>query len=312
MDGKTDLDSISDNPEALMKAFAAMEGNPEPEPKPEPKPEPEPENAQGVETKDGKHVIPYSVLRAARERAARAEASERELREKLSAYEQQQIAVNNGANTGENAHADGTPDSAEQLSAEDMEALKEDFPTVYKAINAMREQGKAMAEQFAPVRDTVARSESIRAHNERQMVQDAIDAVPKLAHIQATNAEAFELAQQYDAILRRQPQWADKPLSERFACVVSRVESDLGEIVLPDGKANVPLKQENVKATAMKRAQQASAQVPSSLSDFSAGQSATAAQSVSDEIESMTAAQLAEKFQGMSSDQMDAFLAKIV
>ena len=86
-----DLNNLSDNPEDLVKVFEQLEAGDTPKaapPDPEPsKDEPakatqqdqdeqkagqgqsEPEGEpQGIATKDGKHVIPYSVLKSERDR----------------------------------------------------------------------------------------------------------------------------------------------------------------------------------------------------------------------------------------------------
>src|SRR5206468_235191 len=94
----------------------------------------------------------------------------------------------------------------------------------------------------------------------------------KLAHIQAEGGEAWQTALQYDAMLRQQPRWANKPMSERFQKVVTLVEADIGAI-------NVPSRQQEpvLDAAALARAAEAKAKAavastpPKSLSDLRAG-----------------------------------------
>ncbi len=93
---------------------------------------------QGVATKDGKHVIPYTVLKSERERAIRAEQMLQEAQTRLAEL-QSQAAGNQGTKPGEPVRTE--PSSfASDLSPEDLENLKEDFPTVYKAIKAAEAQ----------------------------------------------------------------------------------------------------------------------------------------------------------------------------
>ncbi len=340
MDIELDLNNLSDNPEDLQKVFEQLEAGGEPtaaapkEPEPAPK---EPEKAQsnddpankepqkaeqglsdneddaaGVATKDGKHVIPYSVLKSERDRASRAEQIAREAQERVAALEQQLKAGNQGANNGEGARTDPQQPTASDLSADDLEALKEDFPTVYKAVMASMAATKALETKLQPVEESVRSAEAERERSATETVQDAIDSVPKLAHIQATNKDAFELAKQFDATLRTQSAWANKPLSERFAKVAEMVESAIGPIDLPGSKKASPSAEDLAKAAKAKAEQDAKASrtnVPTSLSEFPAGQHA--AQDEREAAEQLTHQQLAEKFAGMNADQMDAYFRSL-
>lgn len=335
-----DLNNLSDNPEDLQKVFEQLEAGGEPTAAAAKEPEPaskEPEKAQtnddpankepqkaeqglsdneadaaGVATKDGKHVIPYSVLKSERDRASRAEQIAREAQERVAALEQQLKAGNQGANTGEGARTDPQQPTASDLSAEDLEALKEDFPTVYKAVMASMAAAKALETKLQPVEESVRSAEAERERSATETVQDAIDSVPKLAHIQATNKDAFELAKQFDATLRTQSAWANKPLSERFAKVTEMVESAIGPIDLPGSKKASPSAEDLAKAAKAKAEQDAKASrtnVPTSLSEFPAGQHA--AQDEREAAEQLTHQQLAEKFAGMNADQMDAYFRSL-
>lgn len=271
----------------------------------------EPEPA-GVATKDGKHVIPYSVLKSERDRAARAEQVAAEMAERVKALEAMQ-AGNQGAKDGEGARTDQQQPTVSDLSPEDLEALKEDFPTVYKAVMASMAAAQRLAEQLQPVQETVRNAEADAARSAQESVQDAIDAVPKLAHIQATNKDAFELAKQFDNTLRNQAAWADKPLSERFAKVTEMVEAALGPIELPGAAKPNSLSAEELRKAAVAKAAQsakaARASVPNSLSEFPAGQHA--AQDEREAAEQLTPLQLAEKFSSMSAEQMDAYFQSL-
>ena len=335
-----DLNNLSDNPEDLQKVFEQLEAGGEPaaaapkEPEPAPKAQEkaqtnddpankEPQKAEqglsdneadaaGVATKDGKHVIPYSVLKSERDRASRAEQIAREAQERVAALEQQLKAGNQGANNGEGARTDPQQPTASDLSAEDLEALKEDFPTVYKAVMASMAAAKALETKLQPVEESVRSAEAERERSATETVQDAIDSVPKLAHIQATNKDAFELAKQFDATLRTQSAWAAKPLSERFAKVAEMVESAIGPIDLPGSKKASPSAEDLAKAAKAKAEQDAKASrtnVPTSLSEFPAGQHA--AQDEREAAEQLTHQQLAEKFAGMNADQMDAYFRSL-
>lgn len=267
----------------------------------------------GVSTKDGKHVIPYSVLKSERDRAARAEQIAREAQERLEALQAQLAAGSQGANNGESARTNQQQPTVSDLSTEDLQTLQEDFPTVYKAVMASMAAAKALEAKLAPVEESVRNAEADQARSAQETVQDAIDSVPKLAHIQANNAEAFELAKQFDATLRTQSAWADKPLSERFSKVMEMVESTIGPIEVPGSQKATSQNVGDLKKAAMAKAEQVAksnrSNVPTSLSEFPAGQHA--AQDEQEAAEQMTALQLAEKFSTMTPDQMDAYFRNL-
>ena len=332
-----EFDLNATDPEALAKIFDQIENGEDPLSKtndqgaaPEAnqaKTEPEAQGQQqaeqgqkqeerepdGVATKDGKHVIPYSVLKSERDRAARAEQIAREAQERLEALQAQLAAGSQGANNGESARTNQQQPTVSDLSTEDLQTLQEDFPTVYKAVMASMAAAKALEAKLAPVEESVRNAEADQARSAQETVQDAIDSVPKLAHIQANNAEAFELAKQFDATLRTQSAWADKPLSERFSKVMEMVESTIGPIEIPGSQKATSQNVGDLKKAAMAKAEQVAksnrSNVPTSLSEFPAGQHA--AQDEQEAAEQMTALQLAEKFSTMTPDQMDAYFRNL-
>ena len=331
-----EFDLNATDPEALAEIFAKLENGEDPLSKTndqgeakeanQAKTEPEAQGQQqaehgqqqeerepdGVATKDGKHVIPYSVLKSERDRAARAEQIAREAQERLEALQAQLAAGSQGANNGESARTNQQQPTVSDLSTEDLQTLQEDFPTVYKAVMASMAAAKALETKLQPVEESVRSTEAERERSATEAVQDAIDSVPKLAHIQATNKDAFELAKQFDATLRTQSAWASKPLTERFAKVAEMVESAIGPIDLPGSKKASPSAEDLAKAAKAKAEQDAKASrtnVPTSLSEFPAGQHA--AQDEREAAEQLTHQQLAEKFAGMNADQMDAYFRSL-
>lgn len=330
-----DLSNLSNDPEELAAVFAQLENGDVPKPadpapseppaeqpkdaKTDPVPaqdgkqedkqgqtEPEPE---GVATKDGRNVIPYGVLKSERERASRAEQLAKEMQDRVAALEEMVKTVNQGAKQGESARTDQQTPNVDQLSPEDLEALKEDFPTVYKAVMASMAAAKALEAKLEPVERSVQEDATERARSATETVQEAIDSVPKMAHIQASDAAAFDLAKQFDATLRTQAAWADKPLSERFAKVIEMVESAIGQIDVPGSKPPPQPSTEDLKKAAQAKAALAAkatrTNVPNSLSEFPVGD--PAAQDEREAAENMSALQLADKFASMTPDQMDAY-----
>lgn len=331
-----DLDNLDTDPESLARAFEAIEAGEEPLNSPErtsqdnepaaqapAKAQTEEKTQQqntlddaepeGVATKDGKRVIPYAVLKSERERASRAEQAAQEMTQRVSELEAMVKAASQGANTGESARTESQTPAASDLSNEDLEALKEDFPTVYKAVMASMAAAKALEAKLQPVEDTVREARADQERSAAETVQDAIDSIPKLAHIQATNQEAFDLAKQFDATLRNQTAWANKPLSERFEKVAQMVETVLGEIQIPGAPKTSQLSAEDLKKAATAKAAAATrankSAVPTSLSEFPVGD--PGAQDEREAAENMTPLQLAEHLSRMSPDQMDAYFQSL-
>ena len=311
--GEDQLSKTNDQSEAKEASQAKTEPEAQGQQQAEQGQQQEEREPDGVATKDGKHVIPYSVLKSERDRAARAEQIAREAQERLEALQAQLAAGSQGANNGESARTNQQQPAVSDLSTEDLQTLQEDFPTVYKAVMASMAAAKALEAKLAPVEESVRNAEADQARSAQETVQDAIDSVPKLAHIQANNAEAFELAKQFDATLRSQSAWADKPLSERFSKVMEMVESTIGPIEVPGSQKATSQNVGDLKKAAMAKAEQVAksnrSNVPTSLSEFPAGQHA--AQDEQEAAEQMTALQLAEKFSTMTPDQMDAYFRNL-
>lgn len=342
------LDEIqTDDPVALAAAFEHLSSGEPPEPAaPTPTPEPtepkpedppkanddppsNPENPSttdpatagqqtgteaepaGVATNDGSHIIPYSVLKGARERATRAEEMLREMQQQVEALKQQsqQAGKQPGANNGA-----APTEPADGLSEADLNQLREDFPSVYKALMIGQQQIQFLQNRLSPVDGAVRQMAEERAQNATETVQEAIDSVPKLAYIQANDPEKFELAQQFDETLKSNPAWADRSVAERFAKVTEMVEASLGEIKLPGSKPpTATLTPEQMKAAATAKAKadagKNGASVPLSISEAPAGD--PPAQDGLQQVENMSQQELAAMLSKMSPDQMDEFFRNL-
>jgi len=337
-----DLNSVPENPEDALRMLEAIEAGTQPAAAPpvapetaatptadtttaasEPssktqqadsKAEPDPE---GVATKDGKHVIPYSVLKSERDQRTAAQTALQEALQRVTNLEAAISASAKGANSGAAARAaEAVTAEAPAMSDADLEALKDDFPTVYKALKATMDHAARLEQQ---VRETAGFKQEIEAASQRNVeetVQDAIDSNPKLAHIQSSNQAAFKLAQSFDDTLKSIPEWASKPMSERFAKVIEMVEQTSGEIKLPGGKSKTDVPTANAadlkqaaQAAAAAQAKASKTNVPVSLSEFPVGE--PPAQDERNAVESMTHFQLAAKLGSMSPEKMEAYLANL-
>lgn len=271
----------------------------------------EEQEPEGVATKDGKHVIPYSVLKSERERAAQAEKAAKDAADRIAELTAQLESAKQGAKPGDNARANLQQSETSELSSEELEFLKDDNPAVYKALKAIEAKAAQLQDRLKPVEDKAKDIEADIAAREAAIVQDAIDSVPKLAHIQSANAEAYALAQRFDTTLQSLKEWKDKPLSERFAKAVQMVEDAIGPIELPQ-TSTPSLKPEDLRAAAKAKAAEsakAKASVPTSLSEFPAGRAPSADER--EAVETLSHSQLAAKFARMTPEQQDAYLQNL-
>jgi hypothetical protein len=335
-----DLNNIPDTAEAALALLAQIEAGDDPakapapavaEVKPDPvaevkagttpttetqKTEPTEAEAAGVATKDGKHVIPYSVLQSEREQKTAATRALAEAHERVAALEKSLQAVANGAKPGDTARA-ATAVNAEvsEMSDADLEALKEDFPTVYKALKATQAHAATLEAQIREQAGFKQEVEAASKRNVEETIQDVIDSNPKLAHIQANDADAFTLASQIDDTLKANPKWAGRPMSERFAKVIEMVEQANGAITVPGGTS----KQQDAPtaadlkaaalATATAAAKAAAKHVPTSLSEFPVGD--PPAQDETDALDKMSQFDLAAKLGRMTPAQQEAYFATL-
>lgn len=269
------------------------------------------DQAAGIATKDGKAVIPYHVLSETRERATRAELRIQEMAEELEALK----AAKPGAS------ADVSSDLAASISAEDLAALREESPALAAVIDGMQAQlaaQNARIEAAAKPAAELQREQAVqRAVSAQEMVEQALADNPKLLHLRTHDAQRFNEIAALDGHLRARPEWADKPMADRFAAAIRAHEALNGEIQMPaaPGAARAAPTAQQAKvdvagkvAAAVAQAHQAAAG-PSTLSDISGG--ATPPGSDAEAIEDISAAALAQQFMNMTPQQIDAQLARI-
>lgn len=164
----------------------------------------------GILARDGKHVIPIEVLDKTRkalkdttETAQTATTARLAAETKLAELQAQFNALQDGQSAKEVADID-----------EHLAAIQEDFPSVAEAMRAMKVQIATMQEESAR-----HKSVSSQASNDDivRQSQDAIDANPKLSHLQHNDAEGWQRAVKIDQQLMLDPAMANLPLAERFA-----------------------------------------------------------------------------------------------
>lgn len=231
---------------------AAAEVKPEPEAKPEQgeeqsatadaKPEPDKPKAQGkkeeppkeegkpvdgVLLKDGKRVIPYSVLAAERRRADEAERRAKEIEAKLAALEKPE--------GGDKEVSQQSVDDLREKLAE----LKEAVPEVGEVLEKLTARYEERIQALQNKLDEVAKREETREEREareaQSRVQEAIDRNEVLRYLQHAEdkRDLWDEAVRIDKMLRENPRYADLPLDERFQKVVAMLQAEVGPIEVP-------------------------------------------------------------------------------
>jgi hypothetical protein len=258
------------------------------------------EQPQGVQTKDGGHIIPYSVLERERDRAARAEQTAQALAEQL-----QQLQAGKPADSGE---------AAVELSAEDLAQLDQDLPGVAKNIRAL--MGKI--ENLTGTVQALQQNQEADAQVEQQSAQDVINAqIAANPDLKAWHDAKFaaekpdptlwDQAADFDAVLRESPAWKDKPVAERFAKVAELVKATVPTSQAKASPATPA--QLKVQADAALAAAGGTAALPRSSSDIPGGSAPP-----TDEVAAMlgkTGPQLTAEFMNMTPDQIEARLNRL-
>lgn len=263
------------------------------------------QSAEGVVSKDGKHVIPYSVLEQERKRAQDAELRESELKQQLAEEQQKESRAER---------------QLQMLTAQlqknglDPEVLPEDF----KLTDEMKDQlvddfgqaGKALVAMYARMEQSGATTQQPTQSPQQDAgsgdpLMDAIARNETLEGWRTGNTAAWETAVSIDNILQKDPKFADSSLDERFAEAVKRTQAALGLPVGGDGNGKVSPSIDEAEAAA-----EDAAALPSSLSALGTG-GANSEKSLAEQMVDMSGDELTAKLEGMTEAQREAVLADI-
>lgn len=251
----------------------------------------------GVATRDGKDVIPYTVLEGVRQAKGVLEETVREQAEEIARLKAQVEG--------------GKPEAAKSvtfLTEEQLADVEAETPTLGAALRASQQQIIALTQT---VQELTAEREDARRTTEQQIqtsVQEAIDNTPKLAHLQGTDKQGWEQAVAIDVHLRTLPRWKGKPYSERFAEVVRRYEEDYGPIAMPGAPSQTPPKQPEPPKPGAQPSSAAAPTGPTTLSDLPGG-GVPATDEVA-ALEQMSSLQVTAMFERMTPEQMEAYLVR--
>lgn len=179
---------------------------------------------EGVLAKDGKHVLPYSALQESRRDALLNKRRADELAEANQRLQEQLEAAKAGK------PIDGEP----AMSDEQMAALEKDFPQLAPLV----QQSRALQERVAQLTDQQRQATRVNPNDEIDAQLDAqaqLDAAmaqrPLLSRYSEQGGVVWQRAVEIDRGLLGNPQWAAKPIAERFAETERLLAQELGVAV---------------------------------------------------------------------------------
>lgn len=247
-----------------------------------------------IESKSGKHTIPYSVLEAERAR-------NQQLTQQLEEQQNANAELSQKAQQNEQSIANVTAQlEAKGLDTDSMFSNPDDIsPAQWKEMEAdygpMAKMMKTLlANQQAMTTQTPAAQPAQAAAGE-DPVPAAIKANADLSNWSANDPDRWTHVVQMDEALKADPQWANKSLDERFAHAAKLTKTAFGDDQTTQDRANKVI-QENTQAS------------PDSLSDI--GGSPTGTKSDLEAMESMTAEQIEAQMESMTAGQIDAMFSQ--
>lgn len=257
--------------------------------------EPEkPSKPEGVLSKDGKTVLPFGVVQAARQRAKQAEDA-RQAAEARAAALEQQIA---DLKAGKTAAEDDPLDAAVEEAAADVPVVRE----LHKLLKQTREELTALKSGSKEAKAPADEPKDAAA----DPLQDAIDSVPLLATWQASDPVKWSRAVAIDNVLKDSRKWAGKPQAERFAYVTKQVADEFDIEFEPADPAPQKTTTSPNKADPKAVISKAGRTTPSTLSDFKNG----APDTQPNRLDKLAPALAVRRMEEMSDEEIDAHLAK--
>lgn len=318
-----DPDNLPEDMEALIAQLGGDTSDINTEPTEEPEEDEKPEapesstEAQEEEeapilSADGKHAIPYTVLKQEREarRAAAEHAAE---------LQREAARLQDELQTLKQAKQEGiaTPTETFDTNDPEIQALESEFPEIARANRAARAEIErlrqemqltneklAKLDQLEAVAEAYEREQEALARKHLEEVETAIDANITLRYLRSGdgNEHLWDAAVQIDKELQNRPAWANKPIAERFAKVVERLEEDFGPVKVP-GKYKVAVIRKPPEKTEEKEDL-----MINTLSDIRGGSSP---ESDDLNLSSASALDIQSMLQRMTPKQQDEWLSRL-
>jgi len=178
----------------------------------------EEKQAEGVQTADGKHVIPYAVLEGTRKRNDQLERIVAEQAAKIDELARAQAAVGDAAGGG------NQDQQLEFISPEDLEIVKNELPSLG---GILEKQQRAIQMLMEKVSQTPGK-ESDQDRYARE-AREAIDRNTSLVAWEANDVARWNRAVDLADLLVNDPVWGQKSYTELYAKVVDLVKAEMPE-----------------------------------------------------------------------------------
>ncbi|EGI5052067.1 hypothetical protein CRQ31_07390 [Salmonella enterica subsp. enterica serovar Worthington] len=264
----------------------------------------EPEKG-GILTRDGKHIIPYDVLEAERADKQRLAQQSLTLQQQLEEYKRRNDLLTSQIN-----QAGMTPEPLPEnlrITDEQIARVRDAYPDLAELMSTMvRKYDYLQSRIQENPQDLSASSPDISP------VLEAMEAVPDLKAWQNSDPDRFSLAVHLDEKLQSDPDWKDKPLTERFTEVARRTRAAYGERDSQTDTGDDPVTPDPriLNAAAQKEAAARNeVQLPESPSDIGAGASESG--DVVARAASASPEELARMMAGMSDAEIDALMERV-
>ena len=241
------------------------------------------EDEAPIASKDGKHTIPYDVLKSERERRKAAEQAMQELQARIDAMQQ----------TGKPQEV-----ADDEASPDELDAMANDFPAVAKLLAHTRK----LEQQLQSVSQRIEQEDLARQEASMSEVRAAVDGNPTLLHWEHNDPDRWAAAIEADTKLQASPAHRGLTLEQRLAKAVEIVDAFYG----PDSAA--PRAQAKPQNSPPKKAA-AAKEAPRTLSDIPGG--AVPASDPVEEFAQMSADRLGAQMANMTPDQISALLNRL-
>lgn len=258
------------------------------------------EEEGAIATPSGKGTIPYAVLKGEREKRQAAEAAVADLSDRLKSIEQQ--VAQGSTKAAEAAIAD--------LPAEELEALRIDFPVFGKVIDTLLNKIDTLTGEISGIKQTDEQRQAAAQRQQAMAVQELIDNDPVLSHLQRNDPDLFAKAVDIDRTLTGDPRFPD--MASRFAKVSETVEALFGPFEgvsrpkpVPATPAVKAVDKEAARAAVTQKIATSKA-TPASLSDIPAGDAQETDEL--DALENLSPSEIGDRMMKMSEAQRTAFL----
>lgn len=268
-----------DGEAAEVEGFSTAEAT---DPEPAPVGDLDDDAGKAIESKSGKHTIPYSVLESERE-------ANKQLREQLEAlsgkHESNEQALQNvrAQLEAKGLDTDSMFANPDDVSDDEWKELEEDYGAIGKLTKKLLENQQAMQAQIQ------GSSNQAGPAGELSPVMAAIEANTDLSTWQQNDPDRWTYAVQMDEKLKTDPNWQSKSLEERFAHAADLTKTAFGDSL--ESRANKVIQNQPQAA-------------PDSLTDIGGGPTGT--KTDVEALSSMTAEQIDAAVSSMSKAQVDA------